>query len=142
MKNDSSANNGFLIKDSSESSSGFFKYCSSNHTYINSAGQYARPILKVMIDDVNYDIQYKGPSEDAGGGTPPSGGVVTLINKEMIETQGDASNVTYILKGASNTNRYLLVSEGFDENSKPSWDAYFTSLNFNGVPMQKIVQIA
>lgn len=59
----------------------------------------------------------------------------------MIETQGDASNVTYILKGASNTNRYLLVSEGFDENSKPSWDAYFTSLNFNGVPMQKIVSI-
>jgi len=146
MKNNPLTNNGFIIKDSSETNTSFFKYCSSNHPYQNSAGQRTRPILRVKINNINYDIQYMGPSEDVtgDGGTPPTPppapSAIILENSQFIETGENNNIANYSLRGAENTNRYILIAEGWsDNNSQWGYDAHFNNLYFGTYQMTPII---
>lgn len=138
MKNSTIPNNGFVIKDSTDTSN-FGRYLSSNYPRNN----LARPKLIVWINGVAYTIQYTGPSEDAGGGaTPISGNAIEKVKTQWSETGGGGATVSYALAGASSTNRYLLISEGwFDNNSVYGYDAHFNTLSFNGVTASQIVTV-
>ena len=142
MKTGVLPNNGFLIKDSSESTDSMGKYLSSNYQSNNAA----RPKLVVVINNVTYTIQYSGASEDVGGGsTPPPApisGTIEMVKQQWSETGGGGNKVDYSLAGGVNTNRYLLVSEGWSDNNRSyGYDAKFTTLFINGSEMTKVLTI-
>jgi hypothetical protein len=144
-------NNGFLIKDSVESTNSRIQFISGNHTSVG-----ARPTLVITVDGVTYTVQYTGPSEDIAPAPPPApptpptppapgpsqGLPVKLIYAPQSMLVTTTNTVEYTLKGAADTNRYLLVSEGwFDNNWSYGFDAHFTSLKFNGIAMTKVVGV-
>lgn len=146
MKNGTVKNHGFLIKDSSETSDTRIMFISGNHTSAE-----ARPYLKVRIGTKWYEIKNWGPSEDPSGGgdtpptppTPPApSSSITMVKQQWSETGSNGATINYSLSGEINSNRYILVSEGWnDNNSQWGYDAHFNTLTFNGISATPIVTV-
>lgn len=140
-------NCGFLVKSTLEPNNIITNFTSS--VWMDggdSVAEYAksRPRLIVETNLGTYTLYNKQKYSFTPPGDDPEPPEVGITPIELKKTQALSSRNTfnYNIQSPINTNRYILIATGWSGgNSQWGKDAYFTSLNFNGVAMTKIAEV-